>query len=166
MKASWIWIPSVRHTILSKVNLLSVIYYEINGVCNQYFLNNHTPLSALRSIADKKFLRVVSQCAYNILSNHTLCIVLPTYILNVLHIVRSPPIANGSVRQASLTGDDEHGTSRVVQEKEADWSKFGWKATNEYEEDDSASDSADEKCVFRSERRVERQVRSSQKKQR
>ena len=52
----------------------------------------------------------------------------------------------------------------MIQEKEADLNKFGWKA--EYEQDESASDSADEKCVFRSERRVERQVRSSQKKQR
>ena len=41
---------------------------------------------------------------HTILSNHILRIVLPTYILNVLHIVRSPPIANGSVRQANLTG--------------------------------------------------------------
>ena len=40
---------------------------------------------------------------HTILSNHTLRIVLSTYILNVLHIVRSPPIANGSVRQANLT---------------------------------------------------------------
>ena len=55
----------------------------------------------------------------------------------------------------------------MVQEKEADQSKFGWKAANEYEEDEcGASDSAHEKCAFRSERRVERQVRSSLKKQR
>ena len=57
---------------------------------------------------------------HTILSNHILRIVLPTYILNVLHIVRSLPIANGSVIKASkLDGDDEHGTSRVVQKKEA-----------------------------------------------
>ena len=54
----------------------------------------------------------------------------------------------------------------MVQEEEAYRSKFGWKAANEYEEDESASDSADEKYVFRSERRVERQVGASQKKQR
>ena len=57
---------------------------------------------------------------HTILSNHILRIVLPTYILNVLHVVRSPPIANGSVKASKLDGDDEHGTSRVVQEKEAD----------------------------------------------
>ena len=53
----------------------------------------------------------------------------------------------------------------MVQEKEAYRSKFGWKAANEYEEDESVSDSADEKDIFRSERRVERQVGASQKKQ-
>ena len=35
---------------------------------------------------------------------------------NILHIVRSSPIANGSVLKASkMDGDDEQGTSRVVQ---------------------------------------------------
>ena len=38
---------------------------------------------------------------HTVLSNHILRIVLPTYISNVFHIVRSPPIANGSVRQAN-----------------------------------------------------------------
>ena len=50
--------------------------------------------------------------------------------------------------------------------KIADRSEFGWKAANEYEQDEFASDSADEKRIFRSERRAERQGRSSQKKRR
>ena len=52
------------------------------------------------------------------------------------------------------------------EKKETDRSEFGWKATNEYEQDEFASDSADEKRIFHSERRAERQVRSSQKKRR
>ena len=64
---------------------------------------NNTPLSALRSIADKEFLRVVSQCAYSLIQSYTTYCSAHIYILNVLHIVRSPPIANGSVRQANLT---------------------------------------------------------------
>ena len=128
-------------------------------------LKKNTPLSALRSIADKKFLRVVSQCVYNLIQSYTTYCSSHIYIKCFAHCLFSAHCKRFS-KASKLDGDDEHGMSRVVQEKEAYRSKFGWKAANEYEEDESASDSADEKYVFRSERRVERQVGASQKKQR
>ena len=57
-------------------------------------------------------------------------------------------------------------TDRMKLIKIEDRSEFDWKAANEYEQDEFASDSADEKRMFHSERLAERQVRSSQKKRR
>ena len=50
--------------------------------------------------------------------------------------------------------------------KIADRSEFGWSTANEYLSDDLASDSEDEKRLFRSERRAEQRVRKSKKQRR
>ena len=84
-----------------------------------YTDSKNTPLSALRSIADKKFRRVVSQCAYNLIQSYTTYCSAHIYIKCFAHCSFSAHCKRFS-KASKLDGDDEHGTSRVVQEKEAD----------------------------------------------
>ena len=132
----------------------------------QVFSIKNTPLSVLQSITDKKFLRVVSQMCIQFYPVTYYALFCPHIYIKCFAHCSFSAHCNGLGKASELDGDDDdqQGTSREVQDKETDRSKFGWKAANEYEQDEFASDSADEKCIFRSEGRVETHVISSQKK--
>ena len=68
--------PYIDGPSFSPYKPLQNVHYSKSVTCSFFFRNSthivtrtqrNTPLSALRSIADKEFLRVVSQCAYSLI---------------------------------------------------------------------------------------------------
>ena len=66
----------------------------------------------------------------------------------------------------SLEEGTELVTKRIKAIKLADKSEFGWLTVNEYLSDELASDSGDEKRMYRSKKRAERKVKEKQKQKR